>query len=497
MEAGMKGGEPQVVLVVEDDPSSLSYYQHILEAEGHIVLCARSLAQAAVLLRQAEVALAVVDYRLPDGAGSEVVRAVREAYPDAQAIVVTGYGNSETLAKSIDEGIFSFLNKPVDRQTFLGYARRALSMHELKRENAHLQQNVRKYAEELALRNLELEAISRITALVSAAPGLGDGHEGDALDVVRETMGADAALIFGLTGENGEFVLRNHRGLAGPEEATLARLDAFLGLVGRVATRRRIVAAENAVTLPLGYAPQSQAPVEAPDLKVVLGSPLASKGRLLGVLLAAYRVPRPLGQSNRILMASLGRQISIALENVLLGEMVAVDAVTALYNRRYFDRRFGEELSRAGRHGRCVALCLSDVDGFHAPDHAPGGGHGPVSGDRVLQGVSGCLRVLLRRSDIAARYDNGSMAIVLPETGVEGARRVAEKFRRSVERLRIQPEGPEAEEAGGKGAQVTVSVGLSCFPEPGENPESILRQADEALSRARAAGSNRVVCFGE
>ena len=482
--------ESQAVLLVEDDPSVLSYFQQLLEAEGYVVLCARSAAQAAVLLRQVDVALAVVDYRLPDGAGIEVVQGVRQANPDAESIIVTGYGTSDVVAKSLDEGVFSFLNKPIERQTLLAYCRRALRLYQLKRENTHLHQNMQKYADELMLRNLEIDAISRIAALASVQRDLKNGREGEALDVVRDTLNADAVLLFSLAGADGEFLLRNHRGLTGPEEAQLARLDAFLGLLGRVASRRRIVASENTISLPIGYPPQSKDPAETPDLKVTLGCPLASKGRLLGVLLAAYRLPRPIGQAQRLLMASMGRHLSIAMENVLLSEMVAVDALTSLYNRSYFDRRLAQELYRAGRHGHPVALCLTDVDRFEAL----GGSLGPFFGDRILQGVSGCLQLLLRRSDIAARYGTGEMAIVLPETGVEGAKRVAEKFRQAVEEMRIQPEGEEKQPEAGR---VTVSVGLSCFPAPGGNPETIVRQADEALSRAKGGGENRVVCFGE
>lgn len=482
--------ESQAVLVVEDDPSVLSYFQHLLEAEGYVVLCARSAAQAAVLLRQVEVALAVVDYRLPDAAGIEVIQRVRQASPDAESIVVTGYGTSDVLAKSIAEGVFSFLNKPIEQQTLLAYCRRALHLHQLKRENSHLQESTKKYEEELMLRNLELDAISRITALASSQRELEDSREREILDVVQDTMSADAVMLFGLAGAGGEFVLRNHRGLAGPEEAALARLDAFLGLLGRVASRQRIVTAENTVSLPVGYPPQSKDPAETPELKVALGCPLVSKGRLLGVLLAAYRAPRPIGQSHRILMASLGRQMGISMENALLSGMVAVDELTALYNRRHFDRRFAEEIARAGRHGHPVALCLTDVDRFQAL----GGSFGSFFGDRVLRGVSGCLRLLLRRSDIMARYEAGEMAIILPETRMDGAKRVAEKFRQAVEGLQIQPEGEEKESGA---ARVTVSVGLSCFPAPAKSPETILQQADEALSRAKGEGANRVVCFGE
>ena len=60
-----------------------------------------------------------------------------------------------------------------------------------------------------------------------------------------------------------------------------------------------------------------------------------------------------------------------------------------------------------------------------------------------------------------------------------------------------RPEIPEGEEKESGAARVTVSVGLSCFPAPAKSPETILQQADEALSRAKGEGANRVVCFGE
>jgi len=100
------------------------------------------------------------------------------------------------VAKSLDEGVFSFLNKPIERQTLLAYCRRALRLYQLKRENTHLHQNMQKYADELMLRNLEIDAISRIAALASVQRDLKNGREGEALDVVRDTLNADAVLLF-------------------------------------------------------------------------------------------------------------------------------------------------------------------------------------------------------------------------------------------------------------------------------------------------------------
>ncbi|MHB8767211.1 MAG: GGDEF domain-containing protein [Deferrisomatales bacterium] len=155
------------------------------------------------------------------------------------------------------------------------------------------------------------------------------------------------------------------------------------------------------------------------------------------------------------------------------------DPLTGLWNRRAYDGRMGEEVARARRYGVPLSVALWDLDHFKRVNDA----HGHQAGDLALQCLSGRLVGMLRSSDFVARLGGEEFAAVLPNTDLHRARVAGEKIRASVAGGPVElPSGP---------LQITVSVGLATF-EPGDQPDDLLRRADEALYRAKARGRNRV-----
>lgn len=203
---------------------------------------------------------------------------------------------------------------------------------------------------------------------------------------------------------------------------------------------------------------------------------------------------RPLGADQGAILSM--RDISrrklaedrLAAANVQLARLARQDGLTGLANRRAFDEAFAQELARAAREDRTVGLIIADVDKFKIYNDT----YGHPAGDEVLKRVGATLASIAQRpGDLAARYGGEEFAAVLADTGGGGARQVAEAFRAAVEAATLP-------HAGSTTGYVTVSVGVVAVrPAHGSlQPVDVLRQADEALYAAKAAGRNRVIGYG-
>jgi diguanylate cyclase (GGDEF)-like protein len=161
------------------------------------------------------------------------------------------------------------------------------------------------------------------------------------------------------------------------------------------------------------------------------------------------------------------------------------DALTGASNRGHFDRYLADELRRAHRAKAPLSVVLVDVDFFKLyNDH-----YGHQSGDDCLRKIVEALRSACRRpADLVARYGGEEFALVLPETPLEGAERVAEAARKAVQGRAI----PHARSGGSD--CVTISAGVAtAAPQQGLTAERLIANADEALYSAKSLGRNRVV----
>ena len=156
------------------------------------------------------------------------------------------------------------------------------------------------------------------------------------------------------------------------------------------------------------------------------------------------------------------------------------DMVTGLPNRALLADRLAQETARARRGELGFAVLLFDLDGFKAVNDT----WGHAAGDRVLAMVGERVRKCVRASDTVGRLGGDEFLAILPETSLEGARGVAEKLRESLR---------EPYPLDGAKAQMSVSVGLSLYPDHGDDPEQLRRAADAALYTAKREGKDRTV----
>jgi diguanylate cyclase len=158
------------------------------------------------------------------------------------------------------------------------------------------------------------------------------------------------------------------------------------------------------------------------------------------------------------------------------------DGLTRITNRRHFMELFRQELERTQRYRGRLACLLVDLDHFKEINDT----HGHLVGDEVLMAVARALRDSSRNLDVVARYGGEEFALLLPETDREAARHVAERYRKTLEQVRIA--------SGASSVGVTASIGVACYPDDSASTvDELLQRADTALYRAKDLGRNRVV----
>jgi len=164
------------------------------------------------------------------------------------------------------------------------------------------------------------------------------------------------------------------------------------------------------------------------------------------------------------------------------GRVASVDGLTGLHNRKWMDEMFVRQMARCARNDMAASLLLVDVDDFRAFNTR----YGQVKADRALQQVAAALARCIRPSDLLARYENDAFAILLPFTGLQQSRAIAERVRQAVLDRSAVMDGPtEATQP------LTVSIGFAEM-QTDATLERLLGEADAGLRQAKAARADPV-----
>ena len=215
--------------------------------------------------------------------------------------------------------------------------------------------------------------------------------------------------------------------------------------------------------------------------------PMFAAGKLVGLMGVGQTVgdrPQALSDSQRRLLEMAASLVGLSIKNAQLFRKVrqlsAIDVLTGCLTKHHGMNLIEAELRRAQRSEQPVSLLFIDLDHFKQLNDR----YGHLFGDSVLATVGGGMQESLRGSDLRCRYGGEEFVVLLPETPLDGAKRVAESLRRHLARKAIQrPEGS---------IFVTASIGVSGAT-PGElDAQALLSRADTAMYRAKRDGRNCV-----
>ncbi|WP_322568854.1 diguanylate cyclase [Thiohalophilus sp.] len=166
--------------------------------------------------------------------------------------------------------------------------------------------------------------------------------------------------------------------------------------------------------------------------------------------------------------------------------LASYDSLTGLLNKREFEQRLQDEVRRAKRTRHPFVLLLVDLDYFKQVNDI----YGHPAGDHTLRVLASLLKKQVREADYVGRYGGEEFGIILTDTSETDARDTAERIRRVVEEKAFAISDNTT-------INITLSVGLACYPDDAANAEMLIACADEALYKAKDTGRNRMIAFSD
>ena len=224
--------------------------------------------------------------------------------------------------------------------------------------------------------------------------------------------------------------------------------------------------------------------VKASHLKSIVAAPVRRGEKVFGIFVSMSSGPEELDEAQVVLSQEFSQTMGRAIENARLiaelQERANTDALTGLYNARFFNEVIVREVARSERHQVPLSLMLIDVDDFKRVNDL----QGHLAGNEALISLARILRQSVRMTDFVFRCGGDEFGILLPGTELEGGYHAAENIRSRVEAASLL-------HSAHLDRNVTISIGIAAH-ETGSSPNALMNRADQALYKAKELSKNRV-----
>jgi len=166
-------------------------------------------------------------------------------------------------------------------------------------------------------------------------------------------------------------------------------------------------------------------------------------------------------------------------------ELSVTDSLTEVLSRRFFLEKFDEELKRSKKLKYNLSFLMLDIDWFKKYNDT----YGHLVGDAILKEICRCIKENLRQIDLIGRYGGEEFSIALSETNKEQAKFAAQRIRQAIETKNIKAYDEEL--------RITVSIGISTFPDDAPDMQTLIDKADMALYQAKETGRNKICAYAD
>jgi diguanylate cyclase (GGDEF)-like protein len=215
------------------------------------------------------------------------------------------------------------------------------------------------------------------------------------------------------------------------------------------------------------------------------GRPLIARNRFIGAFFLGTAKANAFTEYHRNFMDTLLNQVAAVVDNSIMHQnikdMARTDGLTGLLNHRTFMEKLFEEYKRIDRERRPFSILLMDIDKFKNVNDT----YGHPVGDIAIKAVAKVLKETARATDFVARYGGEEFAVGMVDTTTKGAGQMAERVRSIMEKTVVT-------RIGARDLKITLSIGVSSFPEHTGTMQDLVQLADNALYQAKRSGRNRV-----
>ena len=383
------------ILIIDDEETLRDILMDVLRNEGYEV-CGEASAQAGLVRAKETFFHAVLsDLILPDGDGLELLAQIKETMEDTCTIIMTGHASTETAVTALEKGVYDYLTKPLNMERVKDAIVRGLEKQRLEIENRRLLKSLKYENEKLEIVLQVGQRASSILSLEELARFI--------VERIVQVITCEMASLMTLE-EDGHLVIKAARGLT-EEIIKNTRVKLGDGISGWVAQNGNSLLVKDIEKHPV-FRKKSDPKYRS---KSFVSIPLIYRSKVTGVINVIDKHPSSgapsifTGEDMKFL-STIAHYVAIAIENARLFEektrLSITDALTGLYNHRYFKEHLDEEVKRVKRYSHSLSLIMLDIDHFkHYNDN-----QGHLKGDEVLRGVADTLRKNIREIDIAARY---------------------------------------------------------------------------------------------
>ncbi|MBS0277325.1 MAG: PleD family two-component system response regulator [Proteobacteria bacterium] len=448
------------VLVVDDILSNVKLLEAKLTAEYFEVVTAFNGVEALAKVEECDPDIILLDVMMPGMDGFEVARRIKGNPKTAHVpvVMVTALDQPSDRVAGLDAGADDFLTKPVDDAALFARVRSLVRLKMM--------------TDELRMR----ETTGQSMGLIDPAQTLIDNAPAGRILIIEDRPESVQWFMSALTPANEVAAADSfEEALVRVRGGDFDLIVVSLGLRGfdglRLCSQLR--------SLPEGR--------NVPILVLVSDGDKRKLNQALEMGVNDY-LTRPVDKNE--LIARVRTQLrkknyqDRLRHNVQLSlEMAITDQLTGLHNRRYMARHLDNLILSAQKSGKPLAFLIMDIDHFKSVNDT----HGHDIGDEVLREFANRISANIRGIDLACRYGGEEFVVVMPDTDIDFACTIAERLRHSVETTPFEiSRAPNT-------LNVTISIGIASAQSEGDNAESLLHRADQALYRAKREGRNRVI----
>lgn len=465
------------VLIVDDDQIICDMLSRVLKNSCKTVATTSGL-DAISLIDKNDFDVVITDLKMPDVTGIDVLECAKRKDEYTEVILMTGYGSLDTATHAINQGVNSYLLKPLQISEFTIQVEKAIASRlfhlrsiELMRQTDDFSPDVKLHVHEITslyyfirklMLSLEIPEIMRIT-----------------LDEVNCRIGAELSVItITLPGFEEWYVMPAHG------EVTEDEVRRISGRFGEIVQIPK--ASDNGVSgdYPVIFKGRQGTPG---DLSLVrpLSVPMMVADRMLGSVVVFVNESAPLLHNQNQYLYVFSSIVSSVIDHGYTAlharQQAKTDSLTGISNHRHFHETLDREVSRTNRKKNTFALILMDIDNFKRINDT----YGHQVGDAVLIDMTARISAMIRAGDILARYGGEEFGLILPETALEGATALTSRILHAISAQSFTFAQHEL--------FYTISIGLAIYH--GENPagkDELIAAADRALYFSKENGKNRL-----